>query len=161
MVVILLLSITLGGVFVPISKVFRKQKLETAVERVISKIAMAHELSLDFKSGVSLFLKIENPKKIICTLTSQRALPPHLETSLNRYTEIDGIDKIAFNNELTDSLELQFDGVLGISVSGMLSLYSGNRSIDLELKGYPERIQRKKLGVYYEASYPEEVLSFI
>ena len=166
LIVMSLIAVALGASFIPVSKALRGEKFERGVEQLTAKIALAQEVMLDFQTDVSLFL-FQEGNEIKCVIKTHKKLPTYLEKSLNRYKTINGIEQMAFNNEVHKDIEIQFDGVLGTVSKGTLTLISNKKEVTLNLKGYPAHITRGEHAeansqkVNEEASYPEEIISII
>jgi hypothetical protein len=164
LIVITLVATALGALAIPMSKALKGEQFERGVDRVIGKLTLSQELMLDFRTDVRLHIYQDLGKgEIVCKLSPKRPLPKHIEKGLNRYASIKGIEKIVFNGQ-QDPIELDFDGTVGKTPKGTLTLFShNNREESIILKGYPSQIKR---GIHdqksdCQATYPEEIVSLI
>lgn len=162
LLVITLVAMALGICALPISKAVKSERFERGVDQVAAKIALAQELMLDFRTDVTLLLEMKQ-HELCCSIKIERHLPAHLERSINRYNKIKGIEEMAFNHDRRDSIQLQFDGTVGTTPQGELSLSAPQKEAILILHGYPAQIVRGKheKKKKCEALYPEEIVSFI
>jgi type II secretory pathway pseudopilin PulG len=161
LIVIALITVALGVMTLQIPKALKGAKFERGVERIIAKLALAQEVMLDFRTDVYLTFK-QQEGVMECTLTAGRKLPPRLEESLNRYKKIEGIEAVAFDTSAGgDVPQLYFDGAVGATPQGILTLSGYGREEKIVLNGYPAQIKR---GTYVQANertidYPEEIFS--
>jgi prepilin-type N-terminal cleavage/methylation domain-containing protein len=161
LLVISLLAIAFGVISVPISKALKKEKFERGVDQLLVKLALAQELMLDFQTNVSLTLALDQEhEKVTCRLETERRLPDHLETSINRYGKVAGIQEMQFDDSVRNTLVLYFDASFGTTSKGVLTLISGMNKAQINLKGYPARIKRgDDEENECQVPYPEEILS--
>lgn len=163
LIVMTLIATALGVLTLQISKAIKGERFERGVDQVIVKLALAQELMLDFHTDVVVNLTFnQETKNLVCTLDIARPLPPNLEKSINRYQTIKGIEEIATQEGLRNSITLCFDATLGTIPQTDLSLLAHNKKAVLILDGYPAQIKR---GIFHgqtkncQATYPKESLS--
>lgn len=160
LIVMLLISAALGALSLQIAKAIKKERFERGVEQVITKLMLAQELMLDYHCDACLTLR-QQQSGILCTIQLNTPLPHHLERSINRYSHIKGIEGIIFDNLMKDEVVLCFEGSLGISPQGVLTLVYQDLNKNLLLKGYPAQIIKgcDEHQKEHKAIYPEEILS--
>jgi hypothetical protein len=160
LVVITLITAALGVMALQIPKALKGEKFERGVEQIIAKLTLAQEVMLDFHTDVSLTFE-QKEDGVECTLTAGRKLPPRLEESFNRYKRIRGIERVAFNDSEEAITKLYFDGAVGATPQGILTLTAYGREERIALNGYPAQIKRGKNAQANACpiDYPEEILS--
>lgn len=155
LITLTLIGVGLGALAMQVSKVINGEKFERGVDQIISRLSLAQELMLDYRMDVRV--QLTRQKGIVmCSIETDRPLPKRLERAIERHKEIPGIQ--AFYPE---TCTLHFDGTVGTTPQGSLTLRSQNKEATLTLTGYPTRIKR---GTYVQqntppAVYPEEILS--
>lgn len=157
LIVMTLIAAALGTLSLQVAKALKGGRFESGVDQVMGKLTLAQELMLDFHTDVTVVFTRQT-EGIECKLIAGRLLPDAIERAMNRYKLIKGIEEVTFSGEA-----LFFDGTLGTTPHGALSLSSQSSKATLILNGYPARITR---GIYCEkeeayAVYPEEIISFI
>ena len=157
--VIALITLIASVVTLQISKALKKERFEQGVESVLAKLALAQELMLDFHTDVRVCFEKQG-EILSCTLTTNLSLPPHLESSINRYSKISGVSSIAFNGVPKAHCELLFDGTLGSVPVGTLTLSKETKEESIFLNGYPAHFKRGKNEEKHirPAIYPEEAI---
>lgn len=161
MLVMVLIGIGLGALAFQASKALKKGKFESGVEQIMGKIALAQEIMLDFRTDVTLTLR-KQQDGIECLIETLSHLPPHLEKGINRSSLIAGIDSLAFNNGGQNEIKLLFEGGLGITPKGELTLSFRDLNSTLSLKGFPahiKKIHNESNNEGQQTPYPEEILS--
>jgi type II secretory pathway pseudopilin PulG len=164
MLVMTLIAIGLGTLGFQVAKALKKERFERGVEQVMGKISLAQEVMLDFHTDVTLTLYREG-EEIECRLETDLSLPSQIEKGLNRYHTIEGIEEIAFNDEIRRKIILQFEGGVGSTPQGKLTFLGQGDAISIHLKGYPTQIRREQNRggengpTLCQADYPEEIFS--
>lgn len=155
-----ILSAVLGAAALPLSKALRTERFERGVDQIITRLAFAQEVMLDFETDVLVTLERED-KEITCSIKTQKVLPPAFEKILNLHKKIQGIDEMSFDNEILNKIEIHFDSSLGTTTKGKLTLHLGNQEEILTLKGHPTQIKRGDYAkiLSSEAHYPQEIVS--
>ncbi|MFZ0565744.1 MAG: prepilin-type N-terminal cleavage/methylation domain-containing protein [Chlamydiales bacterium] len=160
LIVMFLIAICFSALVFQIPKAIKKERFETAVEAVISKITLAQELMLDYSTDVVLILT-EREGGIGCRLKAAQPLPKKLKARVEKEQLLSEIEAISFKNRPTKEVELRFDGSLGATPRGKLLLEGKRQKVYLTLRGYPSKILREdyNFAEKREAPYPEEIVS--
>jgi len=160
LLVISLIATGLGVLSLQISKALKKEKFEQGVEQLISKLTLAQGLMLDFQTNVRVKL-FQETVEVVCTIETDKTLPPHLERSINRYHKIPAILEMQLDRSVQEEIILNYDASLGITTQGVLTLISGPNEEQIHLKGYPTRVKRgaNEKNNECHVPYPEEILS--
>lgn len=163
MIVIALIGLTLGIISIQFPKALAGETFERGVDQVKSRIALAQELMLNYQTDVVLKFEYDQEKNgMHCFIHTGKPLSEKLERNVNRHCLVKGIEEVEFGKEGADSVSLHFDGTLGATPKGKLTLKGKNKEAVLTLKGFPSHILRgDHVTEDPEAAYPEEILSFI
>jgi type II secretory pathway pseudopilin PulG len=153
MLVVALLSISLGLVGFLVPKAIKKETFASSVEKLSSKISFAQEMMMDLSTDVFLNLNQEEGK--VTVFFKSHGLNASREKQCNRDPALNGILKIEWQGEEANNITLSFLHSTQECPLGILVLHGPERR-EIYLSGYPRNMEKnEKLFQAHQAPYPE------
>lgn len=160
LIVMTLISITLGTIALHTPRAIRAEQFEQGVQKIKSKIMLAQELMISYKTDVFLTLTMEN-NACYCSMKANHDL--YNGCIYMRKEKIRGIKSVTFNSSEKNTLTLCFNGNIGNSPTGKLSLQGiDGQEVIFTLKGFPSCLNRGNYEIQKTmSSYPKALLSIV
>lgn len=163
LLVIMLITVSLGALGISIPKALKKEGLEKAVHHVLAKISLAREMALDYQADMLLILRPEENqgKKYSCEIRPMQHIPVRAAQAANRHRTIQGVDKMSYG-ELNGVITIRFSSGIVSEPQGVLKLFCDKNEAAILLGNIPKKAENNgacSQNVTQPAPYPEEILS--
>ena len=155
LLVMALIALSLGVLGIQIPKLLQSESFERSVDQVKSRLMLAQEIMLDYRTDVTFVFK-PTSEGVECQILADKPLSERVKSQVARHALVKGIEKV-------EPAELYFDGTLGVTPNEKLILRGNKREATLTLKGHPSHIRRgdHEAKKSTTPAYPEAALSFI